>query len=160
MSQIPGALRVITPAWAPDGATIAFVFVRQDPTDGSKYSWVALVRSDGTRVVELTTSTALGVLTHVTWRPRCTIYGTAGADIIAGTPNRDVICGLGGDDLLKGGGRDDVIRGGRGDDTLLGGAGQDWLFGGAGNDRLVDASRDTVRDGGTGRDDPGLKRRA
>jgi Ca2+-binding RTX toxin-like protein len=75
---------------------------------------------------------------------RCTVRGTARADVLTGTPGRDVICGLGGRDTLNG-------RGGA--DTLVGGAGADLMRGGRGRDVLYarDRRKDRVR-GGPGAD--------
>jgi hypothetical protein len=85
---------------------------------------------------------------------RCTIVGTAGADVLAGTPGRDVICGLGGKDILIGRAGRDVLIGGAGADVLRGGRGRDVFYardrrrdrlnGGAGADRArVDRRKDT-----------------
>jgi hypothetical protein len=85
-------------------------------------------------------------------RPRCTITGTDGDDVLVGTPRGDVICGRGGDDRVHGGGGGDVVDGGAGNDVLRGGAGNDRLLGRAGHDRLMGGSgRDTLF-GGAGRD--------
>ena len=100
---------------------------------------------------------------------RCTIVGTAGADVLVGTPRRDVICGLGGpdhvhalagDDVVYGGPGRDEIDGGRGGDRLEGGPGRDVITGGAGRDdiRVKDGVRDTVN-GGAGRDTARVDRR-
>ena len=87
---------------------------------------------------------------------RCTVLGTANADILTGTPGRDVICGLGGRDTLIGRGGADTLIGGRGHDLLRGGRGRDVLYardrrrdrliGGPGSDRArVDVRQDTRR---------------
>ena len=84
---------------------------------------------------------------------RCTIPGTAGADVINGTVGRDVICGRGGNDTINGRGGHDLVLGGAGADRITGGGGRDALYGGGGNDTLL--ARDGVRDtlnGGLGRD--------
>ncbi len=67
---------------------------------------------------------------------KCTIFGTAGANVLVGTPGHDVICGGRGDDTIRGRGGNDVIFGGAGNDVLIGGSGGDHLNGGAGNDAL------------------------
>ncbi len=84
---------------------------------------------------------------------RCTIPGTAGANVINGTAGRDVICGRGGNDTINGRGGHDLILGGTGADRLTGGLGRDAIYGGSGNDALIarDGIRDTVN-GGLGRD--------
>ena len=71
---------------------------------------------------------------------RCTIVGTANADLLSGTSKSDVICGLGGNDRLLGLAGDDVLDGGAGNDFLDGGSGTDLLIGGAGSDTLVGGS--------------------
>lgn len=83
---------------------------------------------------------------------RCTIVGTAGADVLVGTPHRDVICGRGGSDVIRGRGGDDVIDGGAGDDRMSGGPGSDTVIGGSGADIVSgDAGNDDLR-GGRGAD--------
>lgn len=66
----------------------------------------------------------------------CTVWGTAGNDVLVGTPEQDVLCGFGGDDTLIGGGGNDIIYGGPGADLIWGGDGSDTLLGDAGNDWL------------------------
>lgn len=66
--------------------------------------------------------------------PKCTISGTAGADLLIGTTGDDVICGLAGGDTLRGKAGNDLLKGGRGPDLLRGGAGDDVLNGGPGKD--------------------------
>ena len=58
---------------------------------------------------------------------RCTITGTAKADVLRGTPGNDVICGLGGNDKIYGNGGNDILIGGPGADLLVGGAGNDTV---------------------------------
>ena len=147
------------PAWSPDGQYIVFVSDRRG--DRALYT----VHRFGFREVP---STRIYAALSADWqrlgpRPRgCTIWGTAGADVLAGTRYRDVICGGSGDDvlvghdrsdrLLGGGGRD-VLDGGRGDDFLAGAGGVDTARGGPGNDAFDarDGERD-VLDGGRGID--------
>jgi hypothetical protein len=84
---------------------------------------------------------------------RCTIPGSARADVIGGTSGSDVICGRGGNDVIYGRGGHDLLVGGNGADRLYGGGGSDRLVGGLGNDSF--STRDGVRDylsGGPGRD--------
>jgi hypothetical protein len=83
----------------------------------------------------------------------CTIFGTAGDDLLRGTAGDDVICGLGGDDRIIGLGGDDVLRGGAGDDVVRGGAGDDRVLGGAGNDRVYGQGGDDVVRGDSGDDE-------
>jgi Divergent InlB B-repeat domain/RTX calcium-binding nonapeptide repeat (4 copies) len=91
---------------------------------------------------------------------RCTVVGSAGADLLAGTRGRDVICGLGGNDTLLGAPGDDVLAGGSGRDRLVGGLGADRLAGGRGRDVLYarDLSKDRVN-GGPGADRARVDRR-
>jgi Ca2+-binding RTX toxin-like protein len=85
-------------------------------------------------------------------KPKCTITGTAGDDILTGTDGSDVICGLGGNDLIQAGNGSDVIWGGSGNDKIIGGAGIDTIFGGTGDDSLVGEGQNDVIDGGKGKD--------
>jgi polar amino acid transport system substrate-binding protein len=84
---------------------------------------------------------------------RCTINGTARADVLRGTNRADVICGRGGNDTIRGLGNNDTLDGGAGHDTIVGGTGNDTMVGGAGNDAFFAAGegRDRVS-GGPGRD--------
>ncbi len=75
---------------------------------------------------------------------RCTIKGTAKADVLKGTRKADVICGLGGNDTLSGLAGKDTLLGGLGNDKLTGGPGTDVLNGGAGKDRALADPEDTV----------------
>jgi hypothetical protein len=111
-----------------------------------------------TRRLIITLSAALALLataalTHApraAAAPRCTIRGTAGADVLEGTPGRDVICGRGGPDTIRGLSGNDVLIGGPGADRLLGGAGDDVLIGGPGADRLDGGAGHNTLRGGTG----------
>lgn len=77
---------------------------------------------------------------------RCTIVGTAGADVLVGTGRRDVICGRGGNDVIRGRGGDDLVDAGPGSDRIVGGDGNDTLLGGSGNDIVAgEAGNDVVR---------------
>jgi polar amino acid transport system substrate-binding protein len=84
---------------------------------------------------------------------RCTVNGTARADVLRGTNRADVICGRGGNDTIRGLGNNDTLDGGGGHDTIIGGTGNDVMVGGAGNDAFFAAGegRDRVS-GGPGRD--------
>jgi hemolysin type calcium-binding protein len=83
---------------------------------------------------------------------RCTIVGTARADVLRGTARADVICGGGGNDTIYGRGGNDTIYGGRGADQIWGGAGRDQLLGGAKADRISGGPGNDVIYGGAGRD--------
>jgi polar amino acid transport system substrate-binding protein len=84
---------------------------------------------------------------------RCTINGTARADVLRGTNRADVICGRGGNDTIRGLGGNDRLDGGAGADRITGGTGNDTMVGGAGNDAFFAAGegRDRIS-GGPGRD--------
>jgi len=124
-----------TPTWSPDGTQMAFTRNWQ--------IWV--MARDGSNPRQLTTGDANSA---PAWQPLppaptgCTLWGTAGNDLLVGTDGNDVICGLGGDDTLIGLGGHDRLIGGDGNDWLAGGLGYDYLDGGPGND-VIDA-----RDGG------------
>lgn len=101
--------------------------------------------------------------------PQCTIFGTAGRDVLRGTPGDDVICGVSGGDRVFGGRGDDIIFGSGGNDSLYGGPGNDKLYGftgrdhlhgGPGRDLLQGAGGPDVLSGGPGVDtaDYGLRR--
>jgi Ca2+-binding RTX toxin-like protein len=123
------------PAWSPDGTQIAFARNWQ--------IWV--MGDDGGNPRQLTNGDGN---TAPAWQPLpagppgCTLWGTAGNDLLVGTEGNDVICGLSGDDTLIGLGGTDRLIGGDGNDWLAGGLGFDYHDGGAGND-VIDA-----RDGG------------
>jgi polar amino acid transport system substrate-binding protein len=84
---------------------------------------------------------------------RCTVNGTARADVLRGTNRADVICGRGGNDTIRGLGNNDTLDGGAGHDTIVGGTGNDLMVGGTGNDTFFAAGegRDRIS-GGPGRD--------
>lgn len=84
--------------------------------------------------------------------PRCTVIGTARADVLRGTSRADVICGKGGNDQLFGRGGSDTLRGGYGDDRLTGGTGADHLSGNAGADSLAGNSGADLLAGDSGPD--------
>ena len=94
-------------------------------------------------------------------KPRCTITGTNGDDVLVGTSGKDVICGLGGNDLIQGGAGNDLIYGGAGNDKILGGDGNDsilgqgqgdFISGQAGNDKMDGGDGNDMLSGGAGRD--------
>jgi len=94
-------------------------------------------------------------------KPKCTINGTAKADVLRGTPKRDVICGgagndrilgLGGNDYIVGGAGNDIIDGGQGNDQLDGGPGVDRVLGGAGSDTLRGGAGNDIVTAGAGSD--------
>jgi polar amino acid transport system substrate-binding protein len=84
---------------------------------------------------------------------RCTVNGTARADVLRGTNRADVICGRGGNDTIRGLRGNDRLDGGAGRDTIVGGLGNDVMIGGAGNDVFSagNEGRDRIT-GGPGRD--------
>ncbi len=85
-------------------------------------------------------------------RPKCTITGTSGDDVLRGTPKADVICGGAGNDRIYGRGGDDILIGGPGNDRIYGGAGDDTLIGEAGHDLLDGGAGDDLVIGGPGND--------
>jgi Dipeptidyl peptidase IV (DPP IV) N-terminal region/RTX calcium-binding nonapeptide repeat (4 copies)/WD40-like Beta Propeller Repeat len=134
LTNDPGAYND-TPEWSPDGTQIAFA-----------HNWqIWVMGRDGGNPRQLTNGDSN---TGPAWQPLppapagCTLWGTAGNDLLVGTDGNDVICGLGGDDTLIGLGGTDRLIGGDGNDWLAGGLQYDYLYGGAGND-VIDA-----RDGG------------
>jgi dipeptidyl aminopeptidase/acylaminoacyl peptidase len=118
------------PAWSPDGKLLAF----------ARNSQIWVMARDGSGAHQLTTS-GDGSWAPA-WQPLaagpagCTLWGTAGNDLLVGGDGNDVICGLGGDDTLIGLGGNDRLLGGDGNDSIAGGLGHDVLSGGAGDDRL------------------------
>ena len=84
---------------------------------------------------------------------RCTVNGTAKANVLRGTNRANVICGRGGNDTIRGLGGNDRLDGGRGRDRIVGGRGNDLMLGGAGNDVFFarGEGRDSIS-GGPGRD--------
>jgi hypothetical protein len=90
--------------------------------------------------------------TEAASRPKCTITGTAGNDVLTGTNGNDVICGLGGNDTINGLGGNDVIIGGPGNDVLSGGNGKDILHGNDGKDTLLGGEGNDTLAGGSGVD--------
>jgi len=115
-------------------------------TNGTTYSFVVTAtNAKGTSAPSAASRSVTPVLpvAYTATGTRCTVVGTAGADVLTGTPGNDVICGLAGND---------VINGGAGNDVLDGGAGNDTINGGDGNDTLIGAGGDDVIDGGVGVD--------
>ncbi len=129
--------------WSPDGNRFLFV----------KDSIVFVADRDGSVLDRLVAGRSPA------WQPLppapsgCTLWGTAGADILVGTPTGDVICGLDGNDTVIGLDGADVLRGGGGNDWVAGGQGPDRLLGGLGADRIDarDGTPDSV-DGGADTD--------
>ena len=84
--------------------------------------------------------------------PRCTITGTARADVLRGTAGNDVICGYAGADTIYGNGGNDVIYAGDGNDVIDVGNGSDRIDGGAGNDRITGGIGNDTLNGNAGND--------
>jgi Tol biopolymer transport system component len=109
------------PEWSPDGKRIAFESNRAGK--GTRDVWTMDV--NGGTLKRLTSRAT--AFSPPSWQPLgrrpagCTMWGTAGPDLLSGTAKADRICGLGGNDQFF------VRRGGR--DVVLGGAGRDeaWL---------------------------------
>jgi Ca2+-binding RTX toxin-like protein len=108
------------PAWSPAGAKIV------DASDraGKDNRDIWTMNADGTGLQRL--SSQPGVDSLPDWRrigPRvgaCTVWGTAGHDLLVGTTNVDRICGLAGNDTLYAKDRHrDVVDGGSGRDRAI-----------------------------------------
>ncbi len=114
-------------------------------------------RKAGVLLVVMLAALAALVVTAGGWArsdaQRCTITGTARADVLNGTARADVICGRGGNDTIRGRGGNDTLLGEGGNDTIIGGNGLDVMVGGAGNDSFFAAGGRADRiNGGPGRD--------
>jgi Tol biopolymer transport system component len=124
------------PAWSPDGKWIAFISDRAN----KNYRDIWVMNPDGGDVHRITHGAV--AQSPPDWQPLgprpagCTLWGTAGNDLIKAGNHGDVVCGLGGNDTLIGGPGPDTLAGGPGSDLLLGqGGGRDFLDGGPGRDR-------------------------
>jgi dipeptidyl aminopeptidase/acylaminoacyl peptidase len=105
------------PAWSPDGKQIAFTSNRANK--GTRDVWV--MNADGSHAHQVTRN--VDETTPPAWQPlgprpgRCTLWGTAGPDLLVGTRHSDRICGLGGNDtIVSVDRRRDVVDGGPGRD--------------------------------------------
>jgi Tol biopolymer transport system component len=164
-----------SPAWSPDGNSIAFASYR--PGGSGIYA----MNPDGTHVTALTDS-SLGDATP-SWSPDATeiafarnqqifvmkrdgtgvqqlTSSTGGGFAPAwqplgpkpagctlwGTSGNDLLVGTDGRDVICGLGGDDTLIGLAGPDTLVGGDGNDYLAGGLGIDRLIGGSGDDTLD--------------
>jgi hypothetical protein len=83
----------------------------------------------------------------------CTVFGTAGADVLSGTSRNDTVCGFDGSDVIVGGARHDLLVGGERADALDGAVGNDVLKGKKGGDSLIDGTGADDLHGGYGSDD-------
>jgi hypothetical protein len=83
---------------------------------------------------------------------RCTISGSAAANVLRGTSGNDVICGKGGNDTIYAGAGHDLVVGGYGYDKLFGHTGRDYLASGPGNDTVSGGGGPDELLGGRGRD--------
>ncbi len=144
----PGGDDESSPAWSPDGLSIAYVGFPAGggPTD------IFVVDAQGQSRVQVTSDATSDL--SPTWEPvpACTIPGTAGPDTLVGTDGDDVICGRGGDDVIDGGGGSDLLIGGPGNDSLAGGDGNDDLQGDNGSDVVSGGAGYDALNGGAGTD--------
>jgi Tol biopolymer transport system component len=117
------------PEWSPDGTLIAFESNRA----GKARRDVWTMNDVGGDLRRVTASAS--VYSPPTWQPLgsrpagCTMWGTAGPDLLSGTKKADRICGLGGNDTF-------LARGG-GHDVVVGGSGRDVAFVDKKGDRTV-----------------------
>ncbi|MEZ5099239.1 MAG: hypothetical protein R3C15_05440 [Thermoleophilia bacterium] len=164
----PGGLE--SPAWSPDGKTVAVSAVSMFPC----LPGVHVVEAGGGAPVMLTNDCRVAgtpgddvlvvraparvralagddriVIAAGGW-PRAGTHVDAGPgdDVVvaaAGSASLDTVLGGAGNDVLRGGAQDDTLLGGTGDDRLDGGTGRDLLAGGPGDDRLVGGPAAVVR---------------
>ena len=116
---------------SPDGRFILATYRTMFSPAGEQEHGFTLLDLDGNEIRTLATTAYVGI----DWRPRCSVRGTTGDDLLEGTEGPDLICGLGGDDVIMGLGGDDVIFGHGGHDAIIGGAGRDIVVGHEGRDR-------------------------
>jgi len=145
----------VTVTWTLSGQG-SFV-TQQNTTDANGVATATITSTvRGNTTVTATASPCSGTCTDSAvkhWGPAdCTVFGTAGDDVLQGTGGADVICGFGGNDILEGFGGNDLLRGARGTDTLRGGAGNDRLKGSGGDDALLGGDGDDTLRGGAGND--------
>ena len=128
-----GAAYADAPAWSADGTQVAF----------SQNQQIWTMARDGSNQRQLTAGDSNG---SPAWQPLgppppgCTLWGTAGNDLLVGTEGNDVICGLGGDDTLIGLGHDHLYGGDR-NDYLAGGLGYDSSTAGLATTRSTPATK-------------------
>jgi Ca2+-binding RTX toxin-like protein len=168
-----------TPAWSPDGATIAFGAKEAPSSD------IYTVGADGSSQRRLTTSAAEDITPSWTPDGRSILFGSnRGRGVYNGDlwmMNRDgsnerrltpvaakrawngrrcTITGTAATDALLGTARSDVLCGFGSDDVIAAAGGPDVVDAGAGADTILarDRRKDTIR-GGTGRDRARIDRR-
>jgi Tol biopolymer transport system component len=121
------------PEWSPDGKRIAFESNRAGK--GTRDVWTMDVNG-GTLKRVTSRATAFSPPSWQPLGPRpagCSMWGTAGPDLLSGTAKADRICGLGGNDRFF------VRRGGN--DVIVGGPGRDEAFLDRKGDRAVSVER-------------------
>jgi len=108
------------PAWSPDGTKIVYASDRA----GKDNRDIWTMNANGTGLRRLTSQPGVDSLPD--WQPigprvgTCTIWGTAGHDLLVGTTQADRICGLAGNDTIYAKDhRRDLIDGGSGRDRAI-----------------------------------------
>lgn len=123
----------VTPTFTPDGSSIVFASERGRGKDSGSL-WI--MNADGSRERRLVAAPK----TRAANGRRCSVVGTAAADVLVGLARADVLCGFAWRDKLTGGAGPDVLDGGPGPDVLDGGAGDDLIL-------ARDGRKDVVRGG-------------
>jgi TolB protein len=165
-----------TPAWSPDGSSIAFA-----KTENYGNARIYTVNPDGTHLTALTDGSSWDATPA--WSPDATkllfvrnqqiwvigrdgtgsqqLSNSTGGGVtpawqplgprpagctLWGTNGNDLLVGTDGRDVICGLGGSDTLIGLGGDDTLAGGDGNDYLAGGLGRDRLIGGADDDTLD--------------
>jgi hypothetical protein len=164
-----------SPAWSPDGSSIAFASDRDGNarvftmhpdgtgvtalTDGSSYDAAPAWSPDATKILFVRNQqvwvmnrdgTGVQQLTSSTGGGLAPAWQPLGPRpagcTLWGTGGNDLLVGTDSRDVVCGLGGDDTLIGLGGDDTLAGGDGNDYLAGGLGRDRLIGGPGDDTFD--------------